>query len=287
MATILSLKRRIQASQNVSKTTKAMQMISASKLKRAQNAAVATRPYVERLTSMTQMVARNIDQETFSHPYLTTHTDLDKTLLIVLAPDKGLCGALITNLLKEFLNYHAQSPHSSYIVLGKKVEGQVIRVAKDVIASFPFGTVTPTFDAVYPIIKLIDEYYLGGKVGSVKILSTHFTSFFTQTPKVTTILPVALPEEETGHELPYLFEPSVETLLPSLLTHYIEMSIYQLLIESFVSEQASRMLSMQNATDNANDIIEDLRLEYNKTRQAKITSELLDITGASAATAEA
>lgn len=287
MATILALKRRIQASQNVSKATKAMQMISASKLKRAQNAALSTRPYVERLTEMTQTVAKSIDLTTFSHPYLETRMDSGRTLLIILAPDKGLCGGLITNLLKEFMQYNRQTPDTSYVILGKKVEGQVVRLAKNVVASFPFGTVTPTFDAVFPVVELINEYYLGKKVDSVKILSTHFTSFFSQTPKVTPLLPVVLPETEETHELPYLFEPSVETLLPSLLKHYVEMSIYRLLIESFVSEQASRMISMQNATDNANDIIEDLRLEYNKTRQARITSELLDITGASAATAEA
>ncbi len=283
MATILSLKRRIQAAQNISKTTRAMQMIAASKMKKAQSAALSTRPYVERLTSMTQMIGRSVDLATFSHPYLENRQSTGRSLLIVMSPDKGLCGALVTNLMKEFFQFNRQEEKASYIVIGKKAEGKVAYLTENIVATFPFGTTTPTFAAVYPIVQLIDEYFLSQKVDSVKVLSTHFTSFFTQTPKISTLLPVALPETENDSTLPYLFEPSISELLPSLLKHYIDMSLYRLLIENFVSEQASRMVSMQNATDNANDIIEDLRLEYNKTRQAKITSELLDITGASAA----
>ena len=276
MASLLQLKSRIKAAQNVSKTTKAMQMIAASKLKRAQLAALSGRPYVTKLETLTRNVARKIEQK--DRPaYLEQRFDTKKTLVIFLAPDKGLCGGLITNLLREFLR-NVQNENNSYVVIGKKVEGYVTRLEKDVIANFNFGTTLPSFEMIYPIIKLIDDYF-PEKVDSVKILSAHFTSIFTQTPKIDTILPIQLTSGEEPDESFYIFEPNVKVLLPSLLKHYLEMTIYQHLLESHVSEQAARMISMQNATNNANDIIEDLRLEYNKTRQTKITGEILDIVG--------
>lgn len=282
MASLLQLKGRIKAAQNVSKTTKAMQMIAASKLKRAQDAALSARPYVEKLTTLSNQVVSRVDTDQV-HPYMKNAATSGKTLLVVLSPDKGLCGGLITNLLREFLNYTKISPENSYIVVGKKLETQVTRLEKEVIASFRFGTITPTFDMVYPISRLIDDYFLSGKVDGVKILGTHFTSVFTQTPKITVLLPITGAQLQENKTEPFtLFEPSVEEILPSLLKHYLEMTIYQHLLESFVSEQASRMIAMQNATDNATDIIDDLKLEYNKTRQTKITSEILDITGTKA-----
>ena len=278
MANILSLKRRINAAKNVSKTTKAMQMIAASKLKKAQNKAVSSKPYTQKLSLLTQDVINHVEDKTI-HPYLNQN-DNTKTLLIALSPDKGLCGGLISNLVKEFLTFSHLEKNSSYVIVGKKIEGQITRMENEVIASFAFGTITPAFDMVYPIIRIIDEYFVSGKVGSVKILSARFTNLFTQTPQITSLLPLQLAktEEDVIPDVDYLFEPKAQELLPSLLKHYIEMTLYQLLLESFVSEQAARMIAMQNATDNANDIIEDLRLEYNKTRQAKITSEILDIT---------
>lgn len=273
MATILVLKRRIQAAQNVSKTTRAMQMIAASKFKRAQDEALSIRPYVEKLTSLSTKVSTKLEEE-FSHPYLKPPVLIKKTLLITLSPDKGLCGGLITNLVREFLHYNENDKNTSYIIVGKKIETQVAKLKNEIIASFKFGTVLPTFDLVYPIAHLIDDYYLKGKVDGVKILSTSFTSIFSQKPKITTILPISLPTEQNDS---FIFEPNAKEILPSLLRHYLEMSIFQHLLESYLCEQASRMITMQNATNNAKDIIEDLKLEYNQSRQAKITSEILDI----------
>lgn len=280
MSNILALKRRINAAKNVSKTTKAMQMIAASKLKRAQEAVIATRPYVQKIESITSNIMSSIKK--YSHPYLQTGSSTQKTLLLVLSPDKGLCGSLVTNLIREFIRYQETAPDTSYVVIGKKLEGQVIHFNKEIVASFAFGTTLPTFDIVYPLIQIIDDYYKTKKVDSVKVLTTEFSSFFTQTPRVINLLPIqpkkTQENDQTNLEKFYKFEPDAKTLLDSLLNHYLEMSLYQQLIESFVSEQAARMMAMQNATNNAKDIMEDLQLEYNKTRQAKITSEILDIT---------
>ena len=296
MATLISLKRRIQAAQNVSKTTKAMQMIAASKLKRAQEATLSTRPYVNSLHEMTKKALKQ-KPEGYVNSYLESNSAQDTELLILLSPDKGLCGGLVTNLLKEFLSYQKTHTVVQYIMVGKKAEMQVAKLGREVVANFQFGTSQPTFDIVYPLVKLIDEYYLSGKVKSVKVLYTHFNNIFTQHPKIVELLPLKLesPEQESGGEDTQLrpgfdgqtetmvFEPSVQSLLIHLLNHYVEMSLFQYILESFVSEQGARMISMQNATNNANDIISELRLDYNKTRQAKITSEILDITGAALA----
>lgn len=285
MANILSLKRRINAARNVSKTTKAMQMIAASKLKKAQDAVMATRPYVQKITELTVDI-RQATGNSYSHPYLTDNK-ASKSLLIVLSPDKGFTGSLITNQLREFMNYQDQNPDTSYVILGKKLEGKIINLNKEIIASFAFGTSLPPLDAIFPLLKIIDEYYLKQKVNSVKVLTAEYKSIFTQIPKIITLLPIQTDVNNKTleqynnitYEPYYIYEPNKEDLLNALLKHYLEMSLYQQLIEMFVSEQAARMMAMQNATENANDIIEDLMLEYNKTRQAKITSEILDITG--------
>lgn len=278
MANILSLKRRIKAAQNVSKTTKALQMISASKMKKTQNTVITARPYVQKLQEISRIISKS-DIESYKHPYLTPSNNSGKTLLLVLSPDKGLCGSLITNLIREFLIYKKNMEEDiKYIVVGKKLEGRIIQVSKEIIASFSFGSTIPGFQMVYPIIKLIDEYYISQKVDSVKVLMTEYKGVFTQSPKIQTILPIELPEGEIDTSSSFTsFEPSREEILKSLLTHYLQMSIYLSFLESFVSEQAARMIAMQNATVNARDIIDSLELEYNKTRQAKITSEILDI----------
>lgn len=278
MATLLILKRRIKTAGNVSKTTKAMQMISASKLKKAQDAAVSSKPYVEKLEALSKNLSEKIDKDNL-HEYMKTPNSKAK-LLIVISPDKGLSGGLVTNLIREVYKY-SSTDKVYYVTIGKKAEAAVSLLNKDIIASFAFGTTLPQFDIVYPVAKLINEYFLGNKVSEVRILSTKFSNVFYQVPELKQILPVKLESEEKMKSLPTVFEPNVSELLPDLLQHYLEMLIYQGFLESYASEQAARMIAMKNATDNALDIISELQLEYNKTRQEKITNELLDIGGGS------
>lgn len=282
MASLLNLKKRITTAQNVSKTTRAMQMIATSKLKRAQDAALSSRPYVEKLQNVTKNLVPEIGEDIY-HPYLKPPSITSK-LLIVLTPDKGLCGGLITNLMRELLRQMDKNKNIKYVTFGKKGETQATGLKGEIIASFPFGGTTPSFDAVYPIARIIDDEYLNNKVGSVEIIYSRFVNIFSQSPTISTILPITISNasdvEEKKNSL-YLFEPNLNTILPSLLKHYLEMTIYQYLLENFASEQASRMMAMQNATENAKEIIEELKLEYNKTRQARITNEILDITAGS------
>lgn len=275
MASMLSLKRRIRTAQNVSKTTKAMQMIAASKLKKAQNAALLSKAYVEKLSELTKGVSSKLEDKGI-HPYLFSKSGSKRKLTIVLSPDKGLCGGMISNLLREIIREDQENPY--YIILGKKAENALLKFDREVLAIFPFGTTLPSFDAVYPIIKLVEEAYLSGKVSEVRIISTEFTSVFTQTPVVKIILPLEFNEEENTSKTKFTqFEPSMEGLLPSLLNHYLEMVLYQSLLDNYASEQAARMIAMKNATDNAIEVIGELKLEYNKSRQEKITNEILDI----------
>lgn len=278
MANLLSLKRRIKAANNVSKTTRAMQMIATSKLKRAQDAALAGRPYVDRLTQISQNLTRTIDKENI-HPYMRASSEINKTLLVVISPDKGLCGGLITNLTWELLHLK-DDKNNVYLTIGKKIEGATSSLQKPILASFKFGTTLPAFDMVFPILNIIDDHFLNQKVSIVKILSTDFINVFSQRPNIKNVLPIEFPNNEESSSYT-LFEPSANELLPNILKHYLEMTIYQNLLESFASEQAARMVAMQNATDNAMEIVEELQLLYNKGRQEKITNEILDIGGAS------
>ena len=284
MASTQLLQRRIRTAQNVSKTTRAMQMIAASKLKKAQDAALASRPYVEKLSAITRNLTGKIEPAGIP-AYMKPNKAGGKTLVVVISPDKGLCGGLTTNLTREIIK--RKNTNIEYVTVGKKAEGAVVYLGQKLLATFRFGNTLPKFDIVYPIVDIIDSMYKEGKIEKVEILSTHFLNVFMQKTVTTPLLPIKADElvekseKKTLQSLP-LFEPDLETILPDLLKQYIEMVVYQEVLESYLSEQSARMLAMQNATNNAKDIIEDLRLEYNKTRQAKITSEILDITGAAA-----
>lgn len=279
MASMLLLKRKIKTAQNVSKTTRAMQMIAASKLKRAQDAALSSRAYVEKLSRMTKNLSRKIDAS-FSHPYLTVpSTKNNKSLLIALSPDKGLCGGLIANVLREFAAVLKNT--TLLVTVGKKIQRRAS--VGNLVASFPFGNTLPSFEVVYPIVNLINEHIASGNVGKVEVLYTHFGSLFMQNSTVATLLPIAVANNnDLEKQSPFtLFEPSIHDILPTLLARYVEMSLYQYFLESYLSEQAARLLAMQNASNNATEIIETLTLEYNKARQERITSEILDITSGS------
>lgn len=277
MATLLTLRRRIKTARNVSKTTKAMQMIAASKLKKAQSAAVQSKPYVEKLEALSKEMSVRLDRDNLNE-YMIKPGNTNSKLYIVIAPDKGLCGGLVTNLMREIVKMDDKSKNY-FITVGKKAENYVASMGKDIIASFSFGTTLPSFEAVYPLASIIDEYFLQKKVSEVVIITTKFTSVFSQNPQISTLLPITLLEDTKRVESTMLFEPTTNELLPDLLKRYIEMMLYQSMLESYASEQASRMIAMKNATDNALDIIDSLKLMYNKSRQEKITNELLDITG--------
>lgn len=281
MANILSLKRRITAAQNVSKTTKAMQMIAASKLKRAQDATLKSRPYAEKLMQLLQNIVQKLEEK-FYHDYMKTPKEATRNLLIIFAPDKGLCGGLIGNIISEIFNFDSKNPNTIYVTIGKKIEKYASTLNREIIASFKFGATLPSFDTVYPLIAIINNYFLSHKVKNVKILYSKFGNIFSQKQEIIDLLPIEFIPKETTKPMGIstIFEPPPQVLLPSLLKHYLEIAVFQNILESYASEQAARMLAMQNATDNAVEVTNELRLEYNKARQEKITNEILDISSA-------
>lgn len=300
------LKRRIKTSKNISQIAKAMEMISASKIKRAQMAVENNKPYAKKVNDMTTKLIKTFDTSfgSFSsntkilkHPYINPPAlDLsdgysnndkktpEKKLLIAISPDKGLCGSLNTNFFKKMWEINKSDTY--LVTMGNKVSKFAPKLDFDLVASYPMGSSLPTFAKVYELTSFIKEYYMSGKVAKVDIAYTEFNTFFSLIPTVTTILPIKQVETREGIEedktSSYLFEPNITTLLEALLPHYVEIKIYSALIEAYTSEQAARMAAMQNAKTNANDIADYLTLAYNKSRQERITNDILDITNASA-----
>jgi len=252
-------------------------MVAASKVRRAQEQTVAGKPYAEKLRAIVGDLVGKIEGTT--HPYLEEREE-GKTLLILISSDKGLAGSMNTNLLREFIKFSQNNRNIEVISIGRKLLRGVVRMGGVLVADFPFGTTLPTFEATLPISKLIVDEFKTGEYKKIVCLYMQFISLANQKPVQFQLLPVQKTQKEEGTAvLPYTFEPNPGALLTDLMPHFLEMTLYQILLESYASEQAARMLAMHQASENAKDVITELSLSYNKARQEKITNELLDITG--------
>lgn len=284
------IKRRIRSAQNIAKITKAMEMVSASKMRRAQEQVKASRPYAERLSTVLHTIGARTDRSL--HPLLREGVSGIPVLLIV-STDRGLCGGLNTNLFKAVLEYRDTHPGMTTVVVGKKALEFVTRVGLSVHASFVELSERTKFEDALPIAQLLRSGFLDGTFISVDALHMEFVNTLSQRPHISGVLPLRPAQEEpladeTIATLPseYLFEPTPRDILDSLLPYYVEMEIYELLLDAKASEHSARMIAMQNASNNAKDVVNSLKLEYNKGRQAGITRELIEITTASLTLAE-
>lgn len=278
MASIIRLKRRIKTAGNIAQLTRALEMVAASKMRRAKEKTLGTRPYSEKLFYLTTQLSAGL--ENGEKPAFFMEKEGKKTLLLIFSPDKGLCGPLITNLFREFTKLESQA--IDVVTMGKKLQQKIIRSQIPIIADFPFGTSLPAFNFVLQIRNLVTEGFLNGQYSKVLCLYTKLESIFSQKPYITQLLPISIQASlEQKKTLPYLFEPNPKTILDALLPHYIEMQLFQMLLESYASEQAARATAMHNATENAKEVVDILTLEYNKLRQEKVTNEILDIVTAS------
>jgi F-type H+-transporting ATPase subunit gamma len=288
MPSTRDIRRRIKSVKNTAQITKAMQMVASSKMRKAQLAALAGRPYADLMNRVLAEVTR--DLKDFAHPLLEKR-EARKHCVIIISTDKGLCGALNSNLLREAAKFDKNT--TVYITAGRKASQFVARTKRQLAAEFTYKD-APLFAEARAISKFARDMFTKGEVDSVDILFTNFVSTLVQKPEVVPFLPVgeikALTAGVDGHEMDatltastgaeYLFEPAAETVLGELLPHYLNFKVYQILLEAKASEHSSRMVAMKNATDNAKQLIKDLTLEYNKLRQANITKELLEITTA-------
>jgi F-type H+-transporting ATPase subunit gamma len=275
------LKRRIKTAKNIAQIAKAMEMVSASKIKRAQTIVEKNRAYSEKITTLTENIIKRADLKKFSHPYLTT-SNSEKKLLIAFSPDKGLCGSLNTNLYKALLE--KDLTNTTVVAIGRKMEMMNAKLATDMSASYLMGTSIPHYSVVYQLIQLIEQFYTQNPGGIVEVLYTRFDSLLKQSITTARLLPLSqeISSQPVGtaqelDDLPFLVEPDINSILTDLLPYYVEVKLYDLLMNSYTSEQAARMVAMQNAKNNAKDVAEFLTLTYNKNRQEKITNEILDL----------
>lgn len=276
------LRRRLRSVRNIRQVTKAMQTVAASRMRRAQGSVLASRPYEERLRSVLNDLGPYADPEV--HPLLARRP-VQRVGFLLVTSDRGLVGAMNTNLLRAAFRAARAQPEVGYIAVGRKGLTAVRRLRLPLIAEFTGLGDRPSSTETNVIARVAQEEYVAGRVDEVHLVFTRFVSTLRQEPTIRRILPL-VPEEEDLDELPpleYLFEPDPETVLGAVLPRLIEVSIYQAILDSIASEQSARMVAMRNATDNATDLIEDLTLASNKARQGRITKEMLEIaTGAEA-----
>lgn len=290
MASPRDIRRRIKSIKNTAQITKAMQMVAASKMRRAQQQALAGRPYATLMNEVLAEVTYHAGD--FTHP-LMEKRDGKKRCVIVVSTDKGLCGALNGNLLREATKFDKES--TVFITAGRKASQFIARTKRKLAAEFTYKD-APIFAEARAISRFAQEMFTKGEVGRVDILYTNFVSTLSQKPEALPFLPVGeikgvaagVHGAETGEKLlrgatEFLFEPAPSAVLGALLPHYLNFQVYQLLLEAKASEHSARMVAMKNATDNAKQLIKDLTIEYNKLRQANITKELLEIASAAMA----
>ncbi|MEY2487780.1 MAG: F-type H+-transporting ATPase subunit gamma [Verrucomicrobiota bacterium] len=286
MANTQDIRRRIKSIRNTSQITKALQMVAASKMRKAQNLALSGRPYA----SLMNRVLVSLQQRTDSklHPLLQVR-EVKKELVVVISTDKGLAGALNTNLFREVTKF--ENSKTTYVVSGGKARQFLVRTRRELSADFPLKD-APAFTDTKEISKFCVDKFLSGEVDKVSVLYTHFINTINQKPVVRTLLPISrfdlpqpgLPdpasEKSPDPMIGYIFEPTPEGVLDIMLPYYLHYELFQMVLDARASEHSSRMVAMKNATDNAKQFIKDLTLEYNKMRQASITTELLEISTA-------
>lgn len=285
MANTRELRRRIRSVKNISQITRAMQMVAAVKMRKAQDQALNGRPYSENLNSALSRLLPRVEKG--SHP-LFLENDRQAAGVILLSTDKGLCGSLNTNLFRTLLNARLGGSVVYYTV-GKKGRGFVVKSGQDLVADFE-NPDTVIFRQAVQLSKLAVDSFLAKEVGQVFLVYPHFVSTIKQEAKMVKILPVevdlsALGEqkESKGGIKDFLYEPDADALLDFLLIHEVRIKIYQALLETKASEHSARMVAMKNATDNAKELSSDLTLTYNQVRQDSITREILEISSAAAA----
>jgi F-type H+-transporting ATPase subunit gamma len=276
MASQRDIRRRIGAVKNIKQITRAMQFVAASKLKRAQDATLAARPYAAKIDEVLADLAAVLEGD--EHPLLARRGE-GKRLVVLITTDRGLAGPLNTNTIRFAAQEITTHPGDLTVVtVGRKGRDAMRRARVPLEAHFEGFGDRPTFADVLPLARLITDDYLGGVYARVDIIYSHFVSTLVQRPSVDTLLPIE-PSQDTegipGNQ--FIFEPSPATVLEQILPRYVATRLFQAVLEGKASEESSRMVAMKNATENAEELIEDLTLSYNKVRQANITREMIEI----------
>ncbi len=301
MPSTREIRRRIGSAKNVSQITRAMEMVAASRMRRAQQAVVAGRPYANKIAEVIQnLAARVAGTQDESVPALLQQRPIKNATIILISGDRGLAGALNANVIRRairFMTEEAGVP-TSVVAVGKKGRDFMIRYGRSLTAEFIGLSDRPALKDIYPIARVATEEFLSGRSDAVYLIYTDFVNTLTQRPTVYRLLPVDVSQigdegslpGDNNPELPltrpsteYIFEPSTGAVLEALVPRYIEVRIYQALLEHIASYQSAQMVAMRNATENAKEMISELTLAYNKLRQANITREIIEVSSGAAA----
>jgi len=282
MANIRLIRRRIRGVQSTAKITRAMEMIATSKMRRAQEAGVAGRPYDEKIRQVIAALAA-MPQAGAPHALLQRRP-VSRIEIVHITPDRGLCGGLNASINRRAASFLVeQTAPVTIVTVGRKGNEFMRRVGRDIRAEFVRLGDRPSLMDTLPISRVVIDDYTSGFADAVYLAYARFVSTMTQTAVMDQLLPVTPAELPAMQNVEYIYEPTAGAVLGELLPRFVEMEVYHAILESIASEQSARMVAMRNATENANELIQDLTLMYNKARQEAITTELLDISGGAAA----
>ncbi|MDG1732424.1 MAG: F0F1 ATP synthase subunit gamma [Thalassotalea sp.] len=279
------IKTKIGSVKNTQKITSAMEMVAASKMRRAQELMVSSRPYAENIRNVIGHIARG--QLEYRHPYLEER-EVKRVGYIVISTDRGLCGGLNINLFKSVLKdsakWQGQGAEVDLAVVGSKASTFFGSVGANIVAQKSGLGDSPSVTDLIGSVKVMLDAYDSGKIDKLYVVCNKFVNTMTQKPTIDQLLPLPKSDDDAiTHRWDYIYEPDAQALLDQLLVRYVESQVYQGVVENLASEQAARMVAMKAATDNAGDLIDDLQLVYNKARQASITQELGEIVAGAAA----
>ena len=284
MATIRQIRRRIRSVSSTAKITKAMELVAASKMRRAQMRALTARPYAEKLGGVLADLAESLEslRAEALHPLLERR-EVREAAIILMTPDRGLCGGLNANLNRRAAAFALEQGEARVrlVCVGRKGRDFFARAGYHIAGEFTKLGDYPSYEDTRPIARLVMDDYVTRVVDKVFLIYPLFINTVTQRPEVRQLLPAEMPARESPRLVDYIYEPSPAEVLGELLPRYVEMMVYEAVLELSASEQSARMVAMRNATDAADEMIQDLTLTYNKVRQEQITKELLDIVGGS------
>ncbi len=281
MASLRDLRRRIRSVKNTQKITKAMELVAAAKMRRAQERVEAARPYAEEITRVISDLFKRSPE--YKHPYLEVR-EVRKRLLILVTSDRGLVGALNSNNIRLAVREMNESPEPAAVVtIGRKGRDVMRRLRRDLVADRSNLGDRPSMGDVLPAIRVAMEQYENGTVDQVDLVFAHFVSAGRQQAAVRRLIPVEVPSADTELAADFLYEPEPRDVLDALLPRYVESQVYQAVLENLASQMAAQMVAMRNASDNATDLIKDLTLTANTVRQSTITTELMEIVSGAAA----
>ncbi len=273
------IRRRIRGVQSIAKITRAMEMIATSKMRRAQERGLAGRPYADKIRQVIADLSA-LPQEDRPLHVLLQRRPVGKIAIVHITTDRGLCGGLNANMNRRTIQFmQEQTAPVTLVTVGRKGADFMHRFHRDLRAEFTNLGDHPTLIETLPISRIIIDDFTSGFIDAAYLGYTQFVTTLTQRPVIVPILPVEPAQIPRGQNVDYIYEPDAQAVLAGLLPRFVEMQVYHAVLESIASEQSARMVAMRNATDNAQELVDDLTLSYNKARQESITKELLDITG--------